>query len=389
MISYYSSIILLSCIALGILCVMVWENERITQKDKPLFYITYSLIAVSALAEWGAVCLDGKEQLPSWILLTLKCLDYTLTPMAGGALVGQMKIRNRLRRVLILILAGNALLQIISSLTGWMVIIDAQNHYSHGPLYGVYIAVYLLVILIMLVELITYGKAFRKQNRLSLYALVLMIVIGIAIQEILGREHRTAYITLTLAAGLMYIHYTQFSQLAADDYIREQQIQITMDTLTGLRSRYAYSKALRELDEAPQLPGNLVVFAIDINELKTVNDTLGHEAGDEMICGAARCIEKVLSPFGTCCRTGGDEFVVLARMEKNEVREALLRLERETVQWSGKQTKELSLSVGSAQVCDHPEARPEALVRIADQAMYAAKAAYYQRSGKDRRAQRR
>ncbi len=389
MMSYYSAIITLSCMAVGILCILVWESERIASKDKRVFYITYGLIALSALAEWAGVYLDGREQMPKWALMIVKCADYTLTPLAGGALVAQMKLRSRWHRLLMGILAANALFQAISCLTGWMIVIDGQNHYTHGPLYGVYIAVYLVVILLVVMEFMAYGKTFRKQNRVSLYAVIIMLIAGIGIQEMISGGPRTAYLTMTLAAALLYIHYTEFAQIADADYIREQQIQITTDALTGLSSRYAYSKALKELDAAPQLPQDLAVFAIDINELKTVNDTQGHDAGDELICGAAKCIEKVFSSAGECCRTGGDEFVVLARMQDGQAAEALQRLEKETAQWSGKYVKALSLSAGYALACDHPGVKSEELVRIADQAMYAAKSAYYRKTGKDRRGQRR
>ena len=49
---------------------------------------------------------------------------------------------------------------------------------------------------------------------------------------------------------------------------------------------------------------------IDINGLKVVNDTLGHAAGDELICGAADCISKTFEKSGTCYRTGGGGGVV-------------------------------------------------------------------------------
>ena len=52
MIDYYTSIVLLSWMALGVLSVLIWENDRLTSSDKRLLYLTYALIAVSALAEW-------------------------------------------------------------------------------------------------------------------------------------------------------------------------------------------------------------------------------------------------------------------------------------------------------------------------------------------------
>ena len=54
------------------------------------------------------------------------------------------------------------------------------------------------------------------------------------------------------------------------------------------------------------MKNNFVVFLIDINGLKVVNDTLGHEAGDELICGAAACITSTFKDKGNTYRIGGD-----------------------------------------------------------------------------------
>ena len=268
-----------------------------------------------------------------------------------------------------------------------MLVIDDQNHYSHGPLYTVYILVYLLVIILMAAQFLSYGKSYRRQNRASLYSVLLLVIVGIGIQELLGSEYRTAYIALTMGVTLMFIHYSEFYQMHADEHIRQQYTQLMTDALTGVLSRHAYMKALERYADPAEIPGDLAAFSIDINGLKTVNDTIGHEAGDELITGAARCIAKVFTG-GECFRTGGDEFIVLTRMEKEQADAALLRLEQETASWTGTLVKSLNLAAGYALVGEHPGITAEKLVIEADHAMYARKAAYYRESGHDRRSRR-
>lgn len=106
------------------MCVIVSGNDRIKKTNKKYFYITYLLIALSALAEWTGLNLDGVESLPKWPLMIVKCADYCLTPMAGGALIGQMNIRNRWSKVLTIILLTNIVFQIVSCFGGWMIRID-------------------------------------------------------------------------------------------------------------------------------------------------------------------------------------------------------------------------------------------------------------------------
>ena len=389
MISYYTSIMLLSWLALGVLSVLIRENDRLAKSDKRLLYLTYALIAVSALAEWCGVQLDGRTDVPRWLMICVKTADYILTPMAGGALVVQMRLENRWRNGMLAILAANAALQVVSAFTGWMVVVDEAHTYSHGPLYGIYLGVCLAIIGIVIIEFILYGRSFRRQNRLSLYAVMLLVIVGIAMQEMLPSGHRTSYIALTLGAALMFIRCSEFSQLAMDDTVSEQQLQIDTDSLTGLFSRSAYSRALNALDAAGALPENFAAFTVDINGLKQVNDTLGHEAGDELIRGAAACIVGAFGADRSCYRTGGDEFVVLTSMDRDEADHVLGQLNREARRWRGEKVKALSVSAGYALAPDYDDGMTaEALVRESDKAMYEAKAVYYRDAGRDRRNRR-
>lgn len=390
MMSCYTSVIVLSWMALGILCVLVWKNSWLPDEDKPLFYITYGIIAASALAEWCGVQISGSNRFPRGLLYAVKCADYILTPMAGGAIVGQMKMRNRWSGVLVAVLAGNAVFQLLACFTGWMIVVDSQNRYSHGVLYPVYMGVYLAVIALTIVQFLVYGKAYRRQNRASLYSIMVLVVVGIALQEGLGGEYRTAYVALTLAAALMFIHYSEFYQMTANEHIQKQHIEIMRDALSGAFSRHAYSKALKEYDEMERLPEDFATVIVDINGLKSVNDLVGHDAGDELIVGAARCIGKVVGDAGKCYRTGGDEFVILGRMTRERADAILAGFEHESKLWVGDAVRELSLSAGYALARDHEGLTASELIKEADQAMYAAKAEYYRNQGKghDRREMR-
>lgn len=86
---------------------------------------------------------------------------------------------------------------------------------------------------------------------------MILINTGIIMQEALGSEYRTSYLALTFKAALMYIHFTEFPQIRADDYIQKQQIEITTDTLTGLLNRYAYSMELKKYGEPESVPEDL------------------------------------------------------------------------------------------------------------------------------------
>ena len=388
MLTYYTAITLLCLMSLGTLAVMVWENNRMSSSDKRLLHVTYALIALTTVTEWLGGWCDGRTDLPSWVLPAVKCVDFIVKPMAGGTLVAQMHLHNRWRKALISMLAFNALLQIVAAFNGWMVVVNNQGHYGHGVLYPAYLTACVAVVVLVTVESFLYSKAFSRQNRLSLGAVMLFIMAGIAMQALLPMRPKAVCVAMAMGASLMFIRYAEFSSLEMDERLNTQREQIDTDALTGMFSRRAYTQALAELNAAGSLPSDLVAFSVDINGLKQLNDTLGHEAGDELIVGAANCLKAAFGTTGRCYRTGGDEFVVLACLLRGKPEEMLERLKRETAQWHGKLVSGITLSVGYAVAADCEGASAEALIHEADLVMYGAKAAYYQGVGRDRRRRR-
>ena len=95
MYNYYTAVCIMIWLMLLVLCILVRENGRIEAKKKRLFYLTYLLIALAALAEWVGLQLNGREDLPKAALQAVKCADYILTPTATGALVMQMHRNSR------------------------------------------------------------------------------------------------------------------------------------------------------------------------------------------------------------------------------------------------------------------------------------------------------
>ena len=234
---YYTSVIALCWMGLGTLCILVHENGRIPPEGKRRFYLTYAIVAVSALAEWCGVRLNGRTDLPVWTLRLAKSADYILTPMAGGALVMQMRLQNVWQKALNGVLMVNAAVQLISIPGQWMIVIDEHNRYIHGPLFPGYLCVCLAVILLIVIQFVIYGRTFKRQNRVSLYSAMLLVVAGVAMQELLV-DVRTDYLGMTLGAALMFIHFTEYSQIAADDKMAEQRVQLM---LSQIRPHFLYN----------------------------------------------------------------------------------------------------------------------------------------------------
>ncbi|SKB55499.1 diguanylate cyclase (GGDEF) domain-containing protein [Lachnospiraceae bacterium] len=170
-------------------------------------------------------------------------------------------------------------------------------------------------------------------------------------------------------------------------YVKIQKDMTYKDALTGIGSRHAYKERLYKIRDDPNLSENLVVVELDINGLKEVNDNLGHEAGDELICGASECIVSVFEEYGKCFRVGGDEFVALVSIPTKKIKDIMMKLDRVIEKWSGEKAKTMSISKGYAASEEFPDHTPEELVKEADKRMYEDKAEYYKTH--DRRRQNR
>ncbi|MCQ2523804.1 MAG: diguanylate cyclase [Lachnospiraceae bacterium] len=167
----------------------------------------------------------------------------------------------------------------------------------------------------------------------------------------------------------------------SSELLQNMQLSLT-DELTGMFNRRAYEN---DGNRITSYDGGFSVVMLDVNGLKTVNDTVGHDAGDELLIGAADCIRKSFEDHGDVYRVGGDEFVVLAYCSRKELEDSVSRLEILTQCWKGRDVHDLSISKGVARGEDYPGLNFKELCKIADAAMYKDKNEFYRRTGKDRR----
>jgi diguanylate cyclase (GGDEF)-like protein len=99
---------------------------------------------------------------------------------------------------------------------------------------------------------------------------------------------------------------------------REMTHLVEYDLLTGLRNRYSTLQTLRHEVAKPENVGHLALLFIDLDNFKTVNDTLGHNAGDIVLQMTSSRLAETVGDNGTLSRIGGDEFVVVVKGEDVE-----------------------------------------------------------------------
>lgn len=125
--------------------------------------------------------------------------------------------------------------------------------------------------------------------------------------------------------------------------------------------------------------------SMDVNGLKPVNDTLGHAAGDELLQGAAECMEQCFGNYGKVYRMGGDEFAAIIFVNTRRLKRVQQEFDDVVRGWSGQLVKSVSISCGYVSSDEKDWESFDEIVKAADERMYENKAAYYRQKGGDRR----
>ena len=150
-----------------------------------------------------------------------------------------------------------------------------------------------------------------------------------------------------------------------------------MDSLSGVANRRYFEESLAAAFARSRRQGTaLALLCLDIDHFKAINDNHGHPVGDEVIIAFARSLQSCVRGDDLVARLGGDEFVLLIENPSPEsgenIARKLLAIMQEPVIVNGLSLN-VSVSIGVAYSANTQSTK--ALMDLADQALYAAKAA--------------
>ncbi|QIB08169.1 diguanylate cyclase (GGDEF) domain-containing protein [Pseudomonas sp. 43mfcvi1.1] len=168
----------------------------------------------------------------------------------------------------------------------------------------------------------------RYTSARQLYDYPLAIIVGLSEEEQLSAVNRQAHTYLWRAAGaslllvLLVSLLSRMSWQLVQSRLRAAEAKIAYaerveylayhDGLTSLPNRSLFSKMLSQsISEASRYHRQLAVLFLDLDRFKHINDTLGHDAGDQLLQEVAQRITACLRASDTVARLGGDEFVIL------------------------------------------------------------------------------
>jgi diguanylate cyclase (GGDEF)-like protein/PAS domain S-box-containing protein len=159
------------------------------------------------------------------------------------------------------------------------------------------------------------------------------------------------------------------------------------DSLTGLSNRRHFEEeASRQIDFIRRYGPAGSLFLFDVDGFKTVNDTLGHQAGDEILKSVALIVKNRIRSTDVCGRIGGDEFAILFPGVRRQEAELLASALVDTIKENSAEVNRsvrCTISIGVVTFYPSDVSTVEELLAVADAAMYEAK-----RAGGDRYALR-
>lgn len=203
--------------------------------------------------------------------------------------------------------------------------------------FGIYVMMFLMTsIHVFTVALRTKGRQKRRHLIVGLFGIVMILAVTVQIFEPMLPLYSIGYLLGCCVLHTFVVEDEKaeyLRELEASHYREELQKKelaaaknkINTDELTGVKSKYAYAEAEANLDlrlAAGQVEG-FAVAVFDLNNLKRVNDVLGHEAGNKYIAEACRYICDTFT-HSPVFRIGGDEFVAILEGRDYDNREQLM-----------------------------------------------------------------
>ncbi|WP_256926547.1 diguanylate cyclase [Sphingomonas sp. TZW2008] len=363
------------CLSLLVYNVALWAAQR--HRFQLAYCTMLAMLGCYAFSSSGAF---------AWVFpgyannIRLELNYLTLAASAAAALAfARTFFEQRVLRGWLSVLISSASAIIMGS----AILFVAASSWNVVLLDRLYAASFLLVIAVSVPVLWQAWR--RKSDYLRLFAYAWALPILLAAVRVAGNFHLLAWSFLldnsTLAAmaaeallsSLAIAYRTRLLARERDAALEGEVAALALadhDPLTGLMNRRAF------LREAIGRAGEQQLVIVDIDHFKTVNDTLGHDGGDEVLRIMARVLRRAAPHSALVARLGGEEFALLSQAGASVEADALLaaiRAERMPFDIG------VTASLGIGEGCVRDEAEWKRLYRGADQALFIAKAA-----GRDR-----
>lgn len=319
------------------------------------------------LIDIGGWIFDGLPGLPFLLMNRIfNLLLFVVEPLTGTLWVLYVcyqikhseKWVERLKLLLLSFFLINGVLSVLSLYTGWFFYVDSNNIYTRGSIYLVHIFYCYILLIYSMYYVLKHRKNVDKRYYYSMLVFILPITIGATVQILF---YGWALSWTGMMVSLLII------------YINIQDSSLDTDYLTGVYNRRQLDKYLNiRIKNSTELK-TFSAMLIDLDGFKKINDTFGHDTGDEAIKEAAQIIRNSLRRDDFVARYGGDEFfVILDSSDEHILETAVERMKSNVDKFncnSGKEYK-LSFAIGSAVYDYERRMKSDDFFRYIDTLMY-------------------
>lgn len=202
------------------------------------------------------------------------------------------KTMQRIRKVLIATIIANIILQSLAIFGLNVFYIDLDSNYHRGPLVSVYVMLLLIGVIALEYSMVVFSNKTQSTMKITLMSFTGLLFTSIVLRA-LFYDNNYDFLCLSASAPFLLIYYSH--------------VTLRVDPVTRLLNRQVYSKLIKKINYTT------IIIMIDANNFKQINDTFGHECGDQTLKRIANTICKTYGPYAYCFRIGGDEFCVILK----------------------------------------------------------------------------
>lgn len=243
--------------------------------------------------------------------------------------------------------------------------VDENGIYRRGTVSALYFVQHGIFVSLWIVSLAIKYINVEMSKKIYVFLMGIFEILAIVLQ-LFESEFKVIYVAAAFILGIYYAFMLE--------------VEGRYDQMTGVYSKRFYYSEMERLSS----DSSYLVFMLDANGLKYINDHMGHEYGDIVIKSVGQTAWSVMHTKAKIFRTGGDEFVGFSTsMKEPEMKKCIEEIDAKLVKESEKAGFDIATSIGYA--IHNPGEDFQTVLHRADESMYIAKSAYYEKTGKQRR----
>lgn len=375
----YGSIFVISCLILliGIICIILYFTIKCDEgRFTSLLYLgLFSLLSGTWIASESKV-IQFLINSPS-IIFIIACITLFLMPIPLFLFI--LSIYRPEKSYLLTVF-----IWIFSS---FFVIISILQLINKGTFMCIMLYFHILLLISMITLIyISFSEMINGKKMIKLFFLGCIVLCAFSMKNLFN-------FYFTKIPGLNAEGYLQFGILlfilllsaSLGQYIIEifndqtrNKIYKKMaytDILTGLKNRTSYEEKISEVNRNLGLNKNASVIIFDLNNLKLINDSFGHDEGDHLIYNSANLINDCFNGIGQAYRIGGDEFaVIITEFEESVVSDRIVTFEKNINDYNCQNNKqEINIAYGMSAFDQNHDSDFRPVILRADEAMYSCK----------------